>query len=793
MIGGFIVQGTAPKSVIVRAIGPELSAFGIPNALADPTLELHNGTGALIASNDNWQTTVFGGIITGNQVSAIQGSGHAPTQPSESAIIATLPPGNYTAIVRGGNNTSGVGLVEVYDLNPNITSVLGNISTRAFVQTGNDVMIGGFIVQGTGPKRVIVRAIGPELTPFGIPNALADPTLELHNGAGALIASNDNWQSTEIGGIITSNQVSAIQGSGHAPTQPSESAIIVTLPPGNYSAIVRGRNNSIGVALVEVYDLEPNTSSVLGNISTRASVASDVQTMPLAQLTASDVQTIINHAVTRAVAISPNSVIAVTDREGDVLGVWVMHSGNATPGEVATAVSKAGTASYLSSNQNAFTSRTAGFIIQQHFPPGVINTATGPLVGVGLSNLFFSDINTFRAPGSIITFSPTPGATPHGGEIIPVVGSSLDGSPGGVPLYKNGQLVGGLGVTGDGIPGRIPGFRDENPFIFIAGYDKDEDIALAGQHGYAPSSAILATNVFINGIRLPYVNSSTIFSNTTVPRGNADSNYLIQAAPTPYAYPVATLGGVSGQIRQPIQSDPLSGTINGQPRLTQAEVTSILSHAAHETCITRAGIRLPIGVSMKAFITVVNNPNADGVAPMVLGTFRTGEATLFSWDVAVQKARTVMYYSSHDFLNFGVRVAMSVRCVGFLAQCNYPPGIDGNPQGPFNGEQERFTGLLGNHCNPAGITVKPGVTFPPDPNLPNGITIFPGAFGLYRNGVLVGAIGISGDGVDQDDLAGAAGCHDFLAPFAIRSDEFFLRGARLPYAKFPRDPAISCQ
>ena len=130
------------------------------------------------------------------------------------------------------------------------------LASSAFAQTGNGLMIGGFIVRGTGPKSVIVRAIGPELTPFGIPDALADPTLELHNGTGALIASNDNWQTTEIGGIITSNQVSAIQNSGHAPTQPSESAIIATLQPGNYTAIVRGRNNTVGVALVEVYDLQ---------------------------------------------------------------------------------------------------------------------------------------------------------------------------------------------------------------------------------------------------------------------------------------------------------------------------------------------------------------------------------------------------------------------------------------------------------------------------------------------------------------------------------------------------------
>src|SRR6266850_1042465 len=166
-----------------------------------------------------------------------------------------------------------------------------------------------------------------------------------------------------------------------------------------------------------------------------------------AQLTMADVQTVINQAVTRAVQISPNSVIAVTDREGNVLGVWIVRGGEPTDLEISSCVSKAGTASYLSSNQNAFTSRTAGFIIQQHFPFGVRNTPPGPLVGVGLSNLFFSDINKFRAPGSVISFSSTPGLT-----ILPVVGTSLDGSPGGVPLYKKNKLVGGIGVTGDGTP-----------------------------------------------------------------------------------------------------------------------------------------------------------------------------------------------------------------------------------------------------------------------------------------------------------------------------------------------------
>lgn len=258
LIGGFIIRGTGTKRVIIRAIGPELSQYGVPNALTNPTLELHNSAGALIASNNNWGTTIIGGIITMNQVRDIMNSGHAPSNALESAIIADLSPGEYTAILRGVNNLTGIALVEVYDLSPGISSILSNISSRAFVDTGDDVMIGGFIVQGNQPKKVIVRAIGPELAapPYNVPNALPDPTLELHNSTGTLIASNDNWQTTILGGIITKDQVNDIRNSGHAPTQPTESAIIAELPPGSYTATVSTKNIIIGVALVEVYDLD---------------------------------------------------------------------------------------------------------------------------------------------------------------------------------------------------------------------------------------------------------------------------------------------------------------------------------------------------------------------------------------------------------------------------------------------------------------------------------------------------------------------------------------------------------
>ena len=255
LIAGFIVQGNVYKRVLIRGTGPSLANLGVPNVLVNPQLTLNDSRQLIIGRNDDWRTTQIGGVIGSNQVAEIQNSGLAPSDPLESAIIATLPPGNYTAILQGASNDTGVGIVEVYELRatPPNSSFLGNISTRGFVQTGDNVMIGGFIVV-CQPTRVLIRAIGPSLTQFGVPDALGNPQLELHD-ATSLIGRNDDWQTTQIGGIITSDQVAEIQNSQLAPTNPAESAIIATLQPGSYTAIVRGVNNTTGNALVEVYAL----------------------------------------------------------------------------------------------------------------------------------------------------------------------------------------------------------------------------------------------------------------------------------------------------------------------------------------------------------------------------------------------------------------------------------------------------------------------------------------------------------------------------------------------------------
>lgn len=245
MIAGFIIQGSAPKQVVIRAAGPSLTQFGVPNALANPRLELHDTTNT-IGTNNDWQTTQIGGVITSNQVAAIQGSGLAPLDPLESAMIATLAPGPYTAIVEGVSAGTGVGVVDVFDFNLTGGSILANISTRGFVQTGDNIMIGGFIVV-TAPTRVIIRAIGPSLTQFGVPDALANPTLELRDANGALLFSNNDWEDNPA-------QAAELIAAGLAPTNALESGIAATLPPGQYTALLAGLNNGTGVGLVEVYD-----------------------------------------------------------------------------------------------------------------------------------------------------------------------------------------------------------------------------------------------------------------------------------------------------------------------------------------------------------------------------------------------------------------------------------------------------------------------------------------------------------------------------------------------------------
>jgi len=520
-------------------------------------------------------------------------------------------------------------------------------------------------------------------------------------------------------------------------------------------------------------------------------------------LTSDDVSNIIARGAEAALTYSPKCVIAVTDREGFVLAVYGV-SGTPTVAEkqqVANAVAKAGTAAYLSSAGEAFTTRTAGFIIQPHFPPGVSNTAPGPLVGVGFSSLPFSDINHFRDPVNPLHL-PEP---PYSALGIP--GTSLSGNPGGVPLYIHGVEVGGVGV--DSSPTADAG-------TFVAGPDVDEDIAVIAQGWYAPPPGILATQVLLGGIRLPYTDFSGASKATAIlnpanfapeyPSPPAASPGIpfqaglhaynitspVQAIPIlPVPFPLSQI--VGGEVRDPIRGSPFTSTVRGQPRLSQAEVTSILYNAALQASKTRGAIRNPAGSPAEVFIVVLDyyNLTAAGVPmappaplpppslapytfprPQVLGSFRTPDATIFSYDVAAQKARTALFFSSNA-------MAMSSRTVGFLAQGTYPPGIDGTAPGPYRNLQYELSMSPATNSN-AAI----------NPFLPNGITIFPGGFPLYRNGVLIGAIGVSGDGVDQDDLISAAGTVNFEAPPSIRADEFTYLGARLPYADFPSNASL---
>jgi sugar lactone lactonase YvrE len=246
LIAGFILNGSVSKKVILRAIGPTLADSGVSGGLLDPTLELHGANGVLLTSNDNWK---INDQTQQSQEAEVRATGLPPSNDLESAIIATLAPDqNYTAILRGKGNAAGVALVEAYDLAPAIDSLLANISTRGFVESGNNVMIGGFILGGeSGASEVMLRAIGPSLAQAGINNFLPDPMLELRDGHGALIASNDNWKDA---------QRAEIEATRIAPSNDLESAIVASLPPGNYTAIVAGKGGGTGIGLVEIYNLQ---------------------------------------------------------------------------------------------------------------------------------------------------------------------------------------------------------------------------------------------------------------------------------------------------------------------------------------------------------------------------------------------------------------------------------------------------------------------------------------------------------------------------------------------------------
>ncbi len=480
-------------------------------------------------------------------------------------------------------------------------------------------------------------------------------------------------------------------------------------------------------------------------------------------LSVPEIETVIGQAVDQATASGALAVVALVDREGFVLGVFAMPLAplgpafpvsatlppDAAPG-INAAIAKARTAAFLSSNQNAFTTRTAAYIVDAHFPPGVFYTPAGPLYGVQNSNDTGGDVVRGVGPGGAPNSNnPTPLPDPNG----------FSGGTGGLPLYKGGFLVGGIGVSGT-----LP--------------SADEKIAVAGTRGFMAPHSIRACEILVDGIRLAFAEAAPpyVLPTTAFPPPGAVVMPIVAGGPQP-VIPTVTYSSQTGQLVFPILS---SGP------LTVGDVTAILSNAAAEMYRVRAAIRRPLGSRAQVTVAVVDTTGA------ILGAFRPDDCTRFSLDLAAQKARTVLAYSDgvataalgEPIPGLPLDAAVTTRAVGWMAQPYYPPGIDGTAAGPLFGVQDALPGGLG--AGIAGLDVTPGTTG--DATDGNGMTIFPGGIPLYKGGVLVGAIGVSGDGVDQDDLVAAAGAAGFEPPPGLKCDNFFVRGTRLPYVKFPRNP-----
>ncbi len=519
------------------------------------------------------------------------------------------------------------------------------------------------------------------------------------------------------------------------------------------------------------------------------------------KLTEDDVKKIIAQAVAQAEASGLKATIAVVDKEGNVLGIFAMNGarsdtvvtvpgrgarggleGRAVPA-VFAAISKAVTGSFLSSQGHSFTSRTASFIVQEHFPPGVDFQSSGPLFGVQFSQLLVcSDINA-RSP----------------------LGLAAD--PGGIALYKNGVEVGGIGVEGDGVYtlDRDPSDNDQ---------PVEELVARAATRGFETPSEIQGDKIIVNGIRFPFVNTPMPSAISTQPFDQLHGQVVV----IPGLAPGIRAAQPSNFSVVTIDSSAPAGRVDGRfypfksgSVLTKSDVQQIIAQAARQAFITRAAIRQPENSAAEVNIAVVD---VDG---SVLGVFSTIDAPVFGFDVCVQKARTAAFYSSavagtrlraagfgsyvdaasKDGLKLDGSVAFTDRAGGFLSRPFFPDGIDGSDHGPFSVPIDSFSpfndglqlDLLLNALNKA---LNLGVFSPGDctgiPNIPNGIQIFPGSVPLFKNGGFAGAIGVSGDGVDQDDIISSMGSAGFEAPVDIRCDRVFVRGVRLPYVKFPRHP-----
>jgi len=532
------------------------------------------------------------------------------------------------------------------------------------------------------------------------------------------------------------------------------------------------------------------------------SVSSRAQSLTLA-----DVQTVIAQAVSKAAAMNRPVTVSVTDKEGNLLGTFQMNGAPATTlirsvgraGQglenlsvpaTAAAQSKAATAGLLSSGGNAFSTRTASFIIQEHFPPQIDNTAGGPLYGVQFSSLPCSDVAVAGVP------------------------LGLSGDPGGLPLYKNGVAVGGIGVEGDGLYTVDRTTADDD-------FSAEESIAAYGERGFEPPDIIRADNILVDGIRLQYENTVDTSAASALTFGSLPGvvTFALRAAP-PSDFFATTLNGVSGQMS-------LRFPVAAGSALSATEVGSILSTAIGTAERVRGAIRQPIGSSARVTVAVTD---VDG---RVLGIFRSLDAPNFGFDVAVQKARTSGFFARADagaklttagFASYVTRansdglalngsVAFSDRAIGFLHRPLYPDGINDTPAGPFStllADWSPFNvglqlDLVKNAllsppmvCSSAAVAKRHFMALSTPcpctatalPEIRNGIQIFAGSLPIYRNGALIGAVGVSGDGIDQDDLVSAFGGDPYAPPQNIRSDQVTVRGARLPFLKFPSRPFL---